>query len=394
MNARYKLKLLNGPLAGRELRLPAGLFTLGSGDSDLSLPLEGGIQASLKIEAEQIVLDSPSPCWVAGTSILPGPLPLGKVIDLAGFCFVLGTTDTKLDTRRIPSRHRPAPLGLFAAVTGVVALVCVGIALVPQPVPAAPTPQEWLPTALKPMPNLKTRWSKSNELIMDGRCADSAQLTDLMTRLHAVGVKVVREAVCDDELRQSVQALATGYGYRYIDVRISEKGEALIDGAIRNDEHFPALAKALNQLPGLHGWQLSDQGNEEFAALQQRLRQGNLFEGLSAQRDDRGWLLSGQLDKPRQTAIDHLLRTLNAVPGRRYSLRYVNAASVIKPADYLPAAIRALGGNEQSPYLELANGMRLQPGSQVLQGMRIVALSSAGVSLANDQQLVFLPLNT
>ncbi|MGQ5524531.1 type III secretion system inner membrane ring subunit SctD [Chitinimonas sp. PSY-7] len=394
MNARYKLKLLTGPLAGRELRLPSGQFTLGSGDSDLSLPLDGDIQASLQIEDEQIVLDSNTPCWVDGTSFAPGILPLGKVIDLAGFCFILGTTDTKLGTPRVPSRHRPAPVGLYAVAIGIAALAFGGIALMPQPLPSAPTPREWLPTALKATPDLKVRWSNPNELVLSGRCANNSELTGLVTRLHAAGIRLVREVICDNELQQSVQAVITGYGYRNIDVRINPKGEALIDGPIRNDTNFPALTEALNQLPGLHGWQLSNQGSEEFSELLQHLKQSDLFDGLSAQRDERGLLLSGQLDASQQNAIEQLLKTLNALPGRRYSLRYVNAASVIKPGDYLPAAIRALGGNEQSPYLELTNGVRLQPGSQVLQGMRIVALSTAGVSLANDQQLVFLPFNT
>ncbi|MDA6076080.1 hypothetical protein O0544_01975 [Edwardsiella anguillarum] len=52
METCFKLTLLNGPLRGQALRLPAGEFTLGGREeNDLHLALESGGSASLSVTA-------------------------------------------------------------------------------------------------------------------------------------------------------------------------------------------------------------------------------------------------------------------------------------------------------------------------------------------------------
>lgn len=392
METTFKLKLLGGPLAGRELFLPIGPFSVGDGDSDLALPLEGGGQATLDVAEDGVSLSSLTPCWVNGQRQAPGPLPLLQVVDLAGVPLVLGAADAELGHPAIPprggARHHVAGVMLAALVAaGVLAWT-----LTPAASPPAPSPRDWLPQALRADPGLSARWLGDNALELSGRCRDSGQLQALTTRLRAAGVRLRQETVCQDELQRSVRALMASFGYPDVKVTLDEAGHADIDGPVTGDS--AALAAALDQLPGLSGWRLSDRGADELAALLPRLQSAGLLSGLSATRGEQGWLLSGQLDEAKQARLQDFLGSANAEPGRTLPLRFVGAASSVAPGDYLPAAIAGVGGNAQSPYLQLANGMRLLSGSPVAQGMRVVAIGADGVSLAGSRELVFLPLHS
>ncbi|MDE1715379.1 type III secretion system inner membrane ring subunit SctD [Chromobacterium amazonense] len=392
MEAAFKLKLLNGPLAGRELFLPEGAFTVGDGDSDLSLPLEGGGTATLEVSADAVMLSSPAACWVDGRRCAPGPLPQRRAVDLAGVHLVLGPADGELGSPPVPPRggaHRRAAAVLLAALALAAAL---GWTLTPAAPAPPPAPRAWLPQALRAEPGLTARWLGNDVLELTGRCRDSGQLLTLTTRLRAAGVRLRQETVCDDELRLSVRALMASYGYPDATVTLDAAGHADIDGPVAGDT--AALAAALDKLPGLAGWRLSDRGADELAALLPRLKAAGLLSGLSAARGDQGWLLSGQLDEARQARLAAFLQTANAEPGRALPLRFVGAASRAKAADYLPAAMAGVGGNAEAPYLQLANGMRLLPGSPVRQGLRVAGIDADGVSLAGARELIFLPLHS
>lgn len=393
MDASFKLKLLNGPLAGRELFLPLGPFTVGGGDSDLSLPLEGGAVATLEVSADAVSLGSRTPCWVGGRSRPSGPLPPNAAIDMAGLHFVLGPADAELGAPKAPPRDglKRSAAAILAATLALAAAFA--WAAMPADPPAAPGPRAWLPQALAAEPGLSARWLDGGGLLLSGRCRSSEKLSALTARLRAAGVRLRQETVCDDELRRSVRALLGSYGYPDVTVSLDAQGRADIDGQVESDARFAELSAALDQLPGLQGWRFTDRGADALAALLDRLRQAGLLSGLSAARTEQGWVLSGQLDAARQAALDALLARFNAEAGKSGRFRFISAASTAQPADYLPAAISGVGGNVREPYLELANGMRLQPGSPIKRSMRIVAITPAGVSIAGNRQLVFLPLH-
>ncbi|VVE55773.1 type III secretion system inner membrane ring subunit SctD [Pandoraea sputorum] len=391
MDAAFKLKLLSGPLAGHELLLPPGPFSVGGDDSDLALPLEGGGTATLEVGEGGVALSSATPCWVNGRRCAPGALPPRQVVDLAGVALVWGPADAELGHPRVPPRG-----GAHGQVTGVllVALALAGAlgwALKPVAVPPPPTVRDWLPQALKDVPGLSARWLGENTLELSGRCRDSGKLQLLTARLRAADVRLRTETVCQDELLQALRALMASFGYIDVTVTLDAAGRADIDGPIAGDG--AALADALDRLPGLTGWRLTDRGADELRALLPRLQAAGLLSGLSATRAERGWLLSGQLDAGQQARLQDFVQRVNGEPGRMLPLRFVGASRGEARTDYLPAAIAGVGGNAEAPYLQLSNGIRLVVGSLLARGMRVVAIGASGVSLAGNRELVFLPLH-
>ncbi|MFL9590999.1 EscD/YscD/HrpQ family type III secretion system inner membrane ring protein, partial [Aeromonas schubertii] len=114
METSFKLKLLNGPLQGQELRLPPGPFTLGAAESDLLLPLERGEQARLEVTPSGVALCSDTPCWVAGRRQGEGVLPIHAGIDLAGVHFVLAHSDEEPPAPLIARRRGKQTFPLWA----------------------------------------------------------------------------------------------------------------------------------------------------------------------------------------------------------------------------------------------------------------------------------------
>lgn len=392
MHTPFKLKLLNGPLCGRELFLPLGPFTLGDDESDLLLPLEGGNCATLEVTADAVLLTSITPCWVAGQCQAPGPLPLLQAIDLGGIHLVLGESDAELGTPTVPPRDTPRRRIASVLLATLLLAGALGWALQPEPQPHISTPQEWLPLALHNEPGLSAHWLGDNALELAGHCHDSSQLLQLTTRLHASGVRLRQLAVCDDDLQRSIQALLASNGYPDVTVTLDERGNAEIDGPVEGDTEV--LASELDTLPGLASWHLSDHGANELASLLSKLQRASLLSGLSATRNDQGWLLSGQLDPQRQARLEMYLQQLNAEPWHPQPVRFIGSGNHANADDYLPAPIASIGGNTQDPYLLLTNGMRLLPGSPVQQGMHLVAITPDGVSIAGSHALIFLPLQS
>ncbi|AXE35937.1 type III secretion system inner membrane ring subunit SctD [Chromobacterium phragmitis] len=394
MEARYKLRLLNGALAGRELPLPEGAFTIGTGDSDLLLPLDGGAEAALEVSEGGVALHGGAPCWVEGERLPFGPLPLDVGLDLAGLHCALGAADADLERIQVaPRRLRASARRGAGAAALALALGLGGAAwLWPSPAPP-PSPREWLPQALREVPGVSARWLGGDALLLSGNCRDSAKLAALAGRLREAGVRLRQEAVCDDELLRSVRALLAAYGYPEVEVELAAGRRARIDGPVSNDERFAGLARALDGLAGLSGWQLSDRGAEQLARLTARLTEAGVLSGLSIERNGRGWLLSGQLPAERQSRLMEALDALNAGMEPAARLRFVAAASAADARAYLPAALAGIGGNAGAPYLILANGMRLPLGSMAKRGMKVVGISPSGATLSGGQRLLFLPLN-
>jgi type III secretion protein D len=59
----------------------------------------------------------------------------------------------------------------------------------------------------------------------------------------------------------------------------------------------------------------------------------------------------------------------------------------------LPAPVVTVGGQANSIYVVLANGMRLQAGSVLPNGYAIVRLSRRAIGLRNGEHLVSIPLD-
>ncbi|MFM0515378.1 type III secretion system inner membrane ring subunit SctD, partial [Paraburkholderia sp. RL17-373-BIF-A] len=256
-----------------------------------------------------------------------------------------------------------------------------------------PTSRELLSSFVRVEPQLDARWLDDKTLMLSGRCHDLDKLSALIEKLRADGVRLQQEMVCDEDLKRSVRALLANYGYNDVLLMLSADGLVSIDGPVRNDALFPELVDALDKIPGLRDWQISNRTADELGQLLSKLRIANLLTGVSAVRSERGWMLSGQFEPERLEALTSLVASWNIQVGSPTPMRFVSAtAAAVRSTDYFPAAISIVGGNANSPFLELANGMRLTVGSSALSGTRIVDISAAGVSLIDGQRLIFLPL--
>ncbi|TDR76582.1 type III secretion system inner membrane ring subunit SctD [Paludibacterium purpuratum] len=391
----FKLWLLNGPMAGRALNLPPGVFTIGTDDADLALPLQQGRMATLTVAPDGVLLQDDTPCWVDGQSVRPGALPLGHFIDLAGLHFVLGPSDGERASVSAVARARPRSVWLMLALgVSCVLATALGLAWWLAPAPTvSPPPQQWVAAALRPFPDVLAEWQDDGVLRVSGRCPDSAALAMLRTRLDAAGVRYQWLAQCDDELLRSVQALLHNYGYPHAIVTLTADGKAQIQETVRNDERFAQLTDALDHLPGLAGWQIVDRFGQEFDRLLARLRADRQLDGLSVRQGRFSWVVSGELPPARVERVRALLNDLTHRGELSMPAHLVNAASTASAGEFLPADIAGIDGSRTSPFLTLTNGMRLLLGATVRQQMLIVAIHPDGVSLAGRNTLVFLPIH-
>lgn len=392
METGYKLKLLNGPLQGRQLLLPPGTFTIGENESDLLLTLEGGGNATLNVDDEGVSLANDTPCWINGVRLQGSKLPLLTPIDLAGVYFILSVAGEDAGSPNVPRRKTAWQLPLTVLVVTLLMAFLFSWGLLPEKKAPAQTPQAWLEQALRAEPALVARWQGDKMLFISGRCTDSKRLNTITSHLQALGVHLQQEAICNDDLTRSIVTLMASYGYQDVTVKLNQQGRAEIDAPLSGNT--ASLAKDLNSLAGLTGWHLSDIGAEELQALVVQLRNLGLLTGLNINRANRSWLLSGQLTNAQQARLKIVLDQLNSEAGRALTLQFIGSTGAVVATDYLPAPMASIGGNLQAPFLQLTNGMRLQAGAQLDNGMKVVDLSIAGVSLLGSNRLVFIPFNS
>lgn len=108
MAVRFKLRLLNGELSGRELMLPEGVFTLGGQQCDVLLPLPQGQILTLRISDEHITLQTSGDVWIKGERHdLQKKLPLRQAIETAGLILVIGEAEDILSDIHYIPRARP-----------------------------------------------------------------------------------------------------------------------------------------------------------------------------------------------------------------------------------------------------------------------------------------------
>lgn len=399
----FKFKLLNGPLAGRELGLPEGELRLGGDDPDLAVPLEQGATATLNISEEGVQLLTPTPVWVDGAPWdTDTSLPSGKVIDLAGQAFIFGDPDAELESQTVPDRVVPviAKKKPWLAVTMVMIVLCsAGLAftvLQLAETTAVFDPEQWLAAQLR-TPTFKGLEVKKNSmgaLVLSGHCTHSSQLDALRTMLRAHGLLIHNEAVCQDTLQRNVRYILELNGYRDFQILPGETlGSVEIRGAIRADSQWQQAAKQLNELAGMKSWKVINNDKQIFQSLLAKLNEKSLLDGLSVVLDSGNLLVTGQIDTARANAVAEVLASFNKSAPSRLRASFQNIPSAALPSKLLPAPVVSLGGNATDLYVELANGMRLQQGSVLPSGYTVYALTTKSISFLKDESLIYLPLN-
>ncbi|KOC87787.1 type III secretion system inner membrane ring subunit SctD [Winslowiella iniecta] len=405
MEFLFKLKWLNGPLAGRELDLPAGETRLGGSDADIALPLEQGVTTVLTVTAEGITLSPAIPAWVDGKPWdTTQPLPHGKAIDLAGLGLVLGPAESMLPSLTLPPRgvvatvkaqQQKSDLWVWALVFSVLVALAVWGFTRHQPEPVVTfDPHQWLAQTMKKpeLAGLEARIDQQGIVWLSGLSVSSQSIAQLREELRNHGLHFYDQSLGVDALHQQVRQVLALNGYYDIDLTSSGSPDSIeIHGAIKGDAAWLRASARLQDVKYLKHWKVVNDQAELFQRLLEKLKQNDLLEGMSVRVVGKELLINGQLDKQHAAKMVQLITEFNHDGKPRLLSRFQNIPTGAT-ANLLPAAVISVGGNIDSVYLQLANNMRVQQGAILPNGYKIYALSRSSISLMQGERLVSLPL--
>jgi type III secretion protein D len=404
MDGGYKLRWLNGLLAGRELVLPAGEIRLGGSDADIAVTLETGGEAVLVVDDDGVRLSSEQPVWVDGNRWdAHERLPLEVAIDVAGQAFVLGAVTDILAAVPVPARHSGTRrrtrltsrvLGCVAASIAVLGVVA---ALYPwQPTGEAKPPDlgaELVERLQKgPLHGLRIARDRDGVAVLSGYCSNSADVDMLRQQVQKQGLLVRDETVCADVLRRSVRDVLLANDYQDVDVEDGAvPGSVVIHGDFGADSRWRSTVDQLRAIRGLGHWSIANDRAESFEILLQILTERDLLDGISISISGRTLFVSGALPPLRSRMMGDALAAYNGgASGLRAQFQAIPAAA--DTAELLPAGIASVGGNAISLFVQLENGMRLQRGAVLQNGFVVYALSRSFIALRKGERLISLPL--
>jgi type III secretion protein D len=432
MSFLFKLRLLNGPLVGRELALPAGEFTLGQGDVDLQVPLEGLVpdrRVVLLVSEQGVFLTSKVACWIGGEpwEDHTTPLPLAQVIDLAGQGLLLGLVDSSLPLHPMPLRIAVEPqqkavirlsqtaafqeatrrwgrwgwqLGAITLTIG--SLLGGGSWLLSamatdhnKPTQTELTP--WLTQQLQQpaLSGLSFAWESDGTIRFKGHCLESQPLNSVMLQLRRYGILLREPMICQDQLLNNIRYVLNLFGYEQVTVAGTDQpGVVAIRGAIQADERWRQVVDMLAVMPGLSHWSVENQGDKQLKSLLIQLRKAKLLGKLSISRSGDRLVVSGRLTATQQSQLKQQLAQFSQKWEPAPVVIYQNIRPSEERQQLFPAAIVSVGGCEQNPFIELATGQRLQVGARLPNGYHIIAIDGVhGVELSREGQLVHVPLD-
>jgi type III secretion protein D len=413
MTGSYKLKWLNGLLAGRELVLPAGEIRLGGNDPDIALTLDNGGEAVLVVEETGVGLLSQACVWVDGKRWDGdgGHLPLHVPIDMAGQAFLLGAADDTLVSVRIPPRRsgpkltkltglkqRVTPGMLACAAAAVAVLGCIAAFFASPPAgDAAPSKTGGLLIERlkgRTPPGLKIAEDRSGVMVLSGYCADSAEVDRFRQQVKSEGVLLNDDTLCANTLRRSVGDVLRLNGYQEFDVGDGETpGVVVIRGSFADDARWRSTTEQLRSLRGLRYWSIVNDGADSFERLLSMLSERDLLNGISISMEQRTLVVRGALPAERMQRVEQVLADYNKPQSGGLQAQFEAIAASPASADLLPAPIASIGGKADGFFVELENGMRLQRGAVLPNGFVVYALSQSFMALRKGETLTAVPLN-
>ena len=402
MNAQLKIRLLNGELNGREIALPEGIFTLGDQECDILLPLEEGQILTLKIVENQVFMQAQGRVWVNGLIFdLQNSLPFHQVIEAAGVFIVLGERDDILSGIAIPRRSGQRPLLLSGLTLLILILLSASLFWLSAYEKNRPTEKAFdLPTQLArqlkllELQSVISTWQPDGSVIFSGYCSSSAAIRRLQNFLIMHRVIYRNELVCDDHLLASVNDVLRQFGYKDADVSTGkEPGTITIHGTIQAGPQWKKVQDVLTSMTGLKGWSVINNGSELIQLLVVELRQSGLLGYLSLTQNKKDIVISGQLSGEQQQKLNTILEKIQGEQPDFLPMNYQNIPALDQSRQLLPAEVVSYGGNEQSEFIELTNGMRLQQGTILPNGYKVIFLSAHGLQLMRGNNLVHIPLN-
>ncbi|MEA3121613.1 MAG: type secretion protein [Paraburkholderia sp.] len=404
MDGGYKLRWLNGLLAGRELVLPVGETRLGGSDADIAVPLETGGEAVLVVDDDGVRLGSEQPVWVNGNRWdAQARFPLQVAIDVAGQAFVLGKVSTILVTVPVPARQsgarRRTPAAFLVLGSAAVSIAVLGVTAVLcawQPADKAKpfdVGAELVEQLQKgPLHGLHIARDREGVVVVSGYCSNSADVDMLRQQVQDQGLLVRDETLCADVLRRSVRDVLLANDYQDVDVEDGAvPGAVVIHGDFDADSRWRSAVDQLRAIRGLSHWSIANDRAESFERLLQILTERGLVDGIGISISGRALLVSGALPPVRTRMVDDALAAYNGGANRLLAQRQTIPAAA-DTADFLPAGIASVGGNSNSLFVQLENGMRLQRGAVLPNGFVVYALSRSFIALRKGARLISLPL--
>ncbi|CNK96889.1 type-III secretion protein [Yersinia frederiksenii] len=403
MAVRFKLRLLSGELNGRELSLPEGEFTLGEQGCDVLLPLSQGQVLTLIIKENQIMLQVSGTVWVNGFKHdLQDPIPLRQVIEAGGLALILGEETDVLSEIKIPRRAGAHLLLWLSVVTFVLLLLLVMLifwftqqssrlfSYLPPDVPTQLSTQLKQPA----LEGIRAGWLSDGSVMLSGHCTSSSAVIQLQNFLVRNQIVFRNKLVCDDHLTASVSDVLHQYGYQDIEVRTGKTpGNVILYGAIEMGGQWLKVQETLATVAGLKGWTVVNSHNGQIPRLVEHLRALGLLGYLSMAQSPKDIVISGVLSPEQQQQLKQMLTTLAGPQSDELPVRYQNIPASDQTTQLLPAAIASYGGNSHSKFVQLANGTRLQQGTVLPNGYKIIFISELGISLLKENSLIQIPMN-
>ncbi|WP_145512798.1 type III secretion system inner membrane ring subunit SctD [Yersinia kristensenii] len=402
MEMKFKLRILDGELNGRELMLPNGVFTLGDQGADVLLPLPQGKILALIISENQIMLQVPGAVWVNGLRHdLQQPVPLRQVIEAAGLALVLGEENDVLSGIIVGHRSGPRLLLWLSVATFILLGLLFSFIFwftqqsnrlfshLPSSIPTQLSEQLKIST----LEGINATWLADGSVVLSGHCTSSSAVIQLQNFLVSNHVVFRNQLVCDDRLIASVSEVLHQYGYQDIDVKVGKiTGNVAIHGAIEMGEKWLSVQKVLATIVGLKGWVVINSHDGQIPLLVERLKDLGLLSYLSMTQSNKEIVISGMLSPEQQQHLRLMLATLTQQPDA-FPVRYQNIPASDQATQLLPAAIVSYGGNSHSKFVQLANGVRLQQGTVLGNGYKVILIGEQSISLLKSSNLVQIPMN-
>lgn len=400
------IHFLNGPLQRQSLLLPEGDIICGtSSDADFIVPLTNEIPRFVLTRKGKILYRADEmPCQMNGQILTEQGLPSGVPAEIAGCRFFYSDQASPVwpDDRASEKKDVKAVSGRsFITVAMFLYLLMVALAaffltaMKPQTVQvdAVSQIQLWLESNQKALTDLNVTWGPDGKAELRGYYPNQQTIKPLLQRLKYFGISYQLLAFSETDLHEAVSYLASLVGYS--DLRISRgttAGSVDISGAIIADNTWRTFLHSLQELEGLKRWEIKNltvMNTQELLSLVKELK---LLGMVSIERHKQVFTITGLLSEKQRVALNDAIKKLTG--GNTERISFQNMAPANASDALFPTPVVSVGGSKAKPFIELADGSRLQPGAKLANNYEIVAIdASRGIDLLGNDQLLHYTFN-
>ena len=392
MSEQWRIRLLNGVLQGREVRLYQGRLLIGEQGCDLCVPVRQNARILFEDRQNQLFVSAGDiPVRVNGKRHKSDrPLPDSGILRVAGLRLAFGKAGLTLNTEADLSRlHRCCLWGIAGALVLGVLMVVLGKDAFREKessAVAAGMPARLLDLKAARENGIDVHRDTDGAFVLSGECKHSEGLQQLRRQLESINVNFRDRVICDDALVHSVEDVLMQAGYSNVSVVSRGGGQVLIQGDISMGPVWIAVQKTLHDIPGLRGWTVSGHPSGAIDDIIRQIVSAGLSERVSVAPVGEGYVISGIISDEERRVLEKLLSGLRKTyPSLELSYQPVAASSAIYDAAL--QQVVAVIHNRNGGYLLLDNGERLYAGSVLAGGWRLLTLHGNTVVLRGKNTL-------